>query len=262
MSLRSEQYKTPSNLEARIELHNRFSQNPQGWAPWLFDQIGAGPNDRLLELGCGPAFLWRQSMERVPPGWRLVLSDFSEGMVDAARWVFAGSNLEVRFEVIDAAAIPLDDASVDWVLANHMLYHVPERAVALAEIRRVLRPGGCLLASTLGDSNLIEMVELVREATGRDGFMRPMASAPFHLENGSEQLEPFFAEIELRRYEDSLRVTEVAPLIGYLRSMILDDPFDAAEVAQIEERAQREIDAHGAFRVTKDGGAFIARTPG
>ena len=120
--LRSEQYGTPANLEARIALHARFSVNQQGWVQWLFEQLEAGPGSRFLELGCGPGLIWRENLARVPRDWQLLLSDFSQGMVDAARAVFDGSGLDVRFELIDATEIPQGDASFDRVLASHMLY--------------------------------------------------------------------------------------------------------------------------------------------
>jgi len=48
----------------------------------------------------------------------------------------------------DAQWLPFADASFDCILAMHMLYHVPDRDLAIAEMRRVLRPGGVLLALT------------------------------------------------------------------------------------------------------------------
>ena len=48
----AEQYRDASNLNARIEIHRRFSANPYGWTRWLFDLIGAAAGPDVLELGC------------------------------------------------------------------------------------------------------------------------------------------------------------------------------------------------------------------
>lgn len=59
--LLNEQYKTSSNLTNRASLHERFSTNPQGWMHWMFDQYDLPENASVLELGCGPAWLWRKN---------------------------------------------------------------------------------------------------------------------------------------------------------------------------------------------------------
>ncbi len=92
----------------------------------------------------------------------IALSDFSPGMIEEAQHNLADAGRPFAFERIDAQAIPFADASFDMVIANHMLYHVPDRPQALAEIRRVLRPGGRLYAATGGANHLREIGELVQ----------------------------------------------------------------------------------------------------
>src|SRR2546425_966981 len=138
--LRSEQYRDASNLNARIALHERFSTNPYGWHCWVFEHLRLSPQARVLELGCGPGILWRENLSRIPSGWAVFLSDFSPGMVQEAQTGLPGSGREFSYAVVDAQAIPSREASFDGVIANHMLFHVPDRAKALVESRRVLRP--------------------------------------------------------------------------------------------------------------------------
>jgi ubiquinone/menaquinone biosynthesis C-methylase UbiE len=150
--LGSDQYRTDANLQARIRLHQRFSTNRHGWPRWLFDQLDLHEDARVLELGCGTGVLWATNTHRIPPGWQVVLSDRSPGMLAAV----AGPPVAVRV-VADAQAVPFAPASFDVVLANHMLYHVPDRDRALGEIHRVLRPGGQVYAATNGRRHLAEL---------------------------------------------------------------------------------------------------------
>src|SRR5690242_12312565 len=83
--LRTQQYVTASNLDARMALHAGYSTNPTGWQRWVFDQLELAPDSAVLELGCGPARLWQENLDRLPPGWRVTLADFSPGMVATAR---------------------------------------------------------------------------------------------------------------------------------------------------------------------------------
>ena len=154
-----EQYKDASNLDARIALHTRFSTAKTNWYRWLFDHFKLPPDARVLELGCGPAKLWRENLERVPH-WDVTLTDASPGMIEEARAYLEDAPRAFAYKVVDVQEIPFADASFDAVVAIHMLYHVPDQPRALAEIRRVLRPGGRFYASTNGRSHMHEIGDL------------------------------------------------------------------------------------------------------
>ena len=77
-----DQYKTAVNLNVRIELHNRFSHNPQSWFGWLASQISMREGDRFLEIGCGNGKLWQElDWEKAPKDLKLFVTDSSSGMV-------------------------------------------------------------------------------------------------------------------------------------------------------------------------------------
>lgn len=253
--LKTEQYKDASNLNARIELHKRFSTNTYGWCPWVFDNyLSLLPAQaRILELGCGPATIWVDNVSRIPADWHIALSDFSDGMLDTA-WrnlVVTGRNF--KFEQIDTQSIPYPSESFDVVIANHMLYHVPDRPKAIAEISRVLKPGGKFIATTVGERQMCEINEWCQRA-GTALF----PAMPFTLENGLAQLQPYFAQIETRRYEDSLRITEIEPLMAYVHSSSRITEFSESALAELRSDLERELQSSGVLLVTKDAGLFAA----
>jgi hypothetical protein len=69
------QYRNPANLNARIALHERCSTNRLGLSRWLFTQMDLPPRARILELGCGVGLFWTKNLDRLPPNWRVVLTD-------------------------------------------------------------------------------------------------------------------------------------------------------------------------------------------
>jgi len=241
-----EQYATDANLQARIALHTRFSTNPR-WLEWLFERVAPKPNARLLEVGCGPAVLWEANLERIDPSWSLTLTDFSAGMIDAARRVLGE---RADYAVADVQELRFADESFDVVLANHMLYHVPDRPKAFAEIARVLVPGGALHAATNGHGHMRQLVELV------PGWEFSRHTDEFGLETGAEQLALFFTDITVERFEDGLAVTEVEPVLAYIRSSHTygGDDLEPARAA-VEAAIQRD----GAFRVDKLAGLVSGR---
>lgn len=254
--LLNSQYKDSSNLTARMNLHERFSVNKYGWQHWVFDQLDIAPGGSVLELGTGPGRLWRDNLERVPATWQVIISDFSPGMLQEAEQHVGGRN--IAFQVIDAQALPFADATFDAVIANHMLYHVPDIARALSEIQRVLKPGGRLYAATNGQDHLREFdmwqAQLLPDLKAED----KVGGISFSLENGRDFLAPFFAPIEVRLYEDALEVTEVEPLIAYGLSSLRGSDLSADKIAEFRAVAETILAQSGSIHITKSTGLFIA----
>ena len=114
--------------------------------------------------------MWKENANRIPPKWDITLSDLSSGMLDSA-WrnlVVTGRNF--KFKEIDAQKIPFEDETFDAVIANHMLYHVPDRPKAIAEIKRVLKPNGRLFATTIGKNHHREMANWILQVNPRSDF--------------------------------------------------------------------------------------------
>jgi SAM-dependent methyltransferase len=156
--LREEAYRVPDRLERRIALHRRFSANATGWLPWVFDRLELPPGARVLDAGCGNGDLWRVNLHRLDATARLTLADLSEGMLDAA---CAGLGSRAFYVEADLQSLPFADGAFDVVLANHVLYHVPDLPRALDELARVLAPGGRFSATTVGERHLAELRDLV-----------------------------------------------------------------------------------------------------
>ncbi len=255
--LKTDQYRDSTNLDARLEIHRRFSTNSYGWFHWIFDTLAKLPVDAVvLELGCGPAYLWRNCVDRVPAGWRITLSDLSPGMVDAA-WrnlVVTGRNF--KFEQIDAQSIPYPVESFDAVIANHMLYHVPDRSKAIREIARVLKPDGHLIATTVGQDHLHELSKWLQFVHLEKSFEE--FSRSFTLENGMEQLKPFFSEVSMIRYEDNLVVTKVEPIMAYIRSSIRASELSEDALLEIRNNLETELKEEGSIFIRKDSGLYEA----
>lgn len=262
------QYADASKLTARMALHERFSTNRNNVSAWMFDQIELPPEARVLELGCGPGTLWTRNADRIPDGWDITLTDFSAGMLEEARRNLLDSGLTVRFAVVDAQDIPYASDSFDAVIANFMLYHVPDRPRALSEIARVLRPGGYLYAMTNGRTHMREVADL-REllAPPDDRHATSEPGGNFDLENGADQLLAWFPEVDIRRFEDALVVTEAEPLVAYILSsnraheVLSPLPPREAErrVSALRAAVERRLADEDAIHITKDPGLFIAR---
>jgi SAM-dependent methyltransferase len=262
--LLTRQYSNAEKLNVRIDLHRRFSTNPYGWHCFVFDHLLAAlPRHAvILEIGCGPADLWRTTLDRLPPDWHVTLADFSPGMLDAARQALAPS-LQFIFAVADAQSLPFPDAAFDAAVANHMLYHVPDRAKALSELRRVLKPTGVLFAATNGERHMAELTDFATQASTLEAW-RGTAEliAAFSLENARDQLASYFPKVALAPYDDALDVTEAAPLIAYIQSLYGGTQLSPDQLTRLHHSVDDQIAAHGAVHITKSAGLFIASKNG
>jgi SAM-dependent methyltransferase len=249
--LRSKQYKDAAKLNARIALHRRFSTNPQNFYRWIFDHLHLEARQHILELGCGSGDLWRDNLDRLPAGCQITLTDFSSGMLSQARMNLAQSRSDINFVNLDAQHIPFRTEHFDIVIANFMIYHIPDRSMALSDIHRVLKPEGHLFAATNGEGHLRELRELVQKIA--PDSLREHPATAFNLENGTALLSRFFSKVRIHRFEDSLLVTEVQPLVSYIRSMDYSPEIDKRpeQVAQLIES-----------RIQEQGALFIHKSPG
>jgi len=261
------QYRDPSKLNARIALHERFSTNPYGLQAWIFDHFELPDDAKVLDVGCGPARLWKKNLSRLPERWDITLTDASPGMIAEAEGSL-GSDRRFAFRVGDIRHLPFEDGTFDAVVANHMLYHAPDRPRAISEISRVLRSGGFSYATTNGKYMHREMgwmQHVLDPSRPSDAYFA--APLDFSLENGAEQLSPYFTDVTLQRYKDALAVTEVEPLVEYLLSGSAADVAarrTGAEkfgrrVADLKERLEHELGSQGTINITKDAGLFVAR---
>ncbi len=153
----------------------------------------------LLEVGCGTGdFTERVRRElAVDP----VALDLSPRMVELTR----ARGLDAQQGNIEA--LPFADEDFDCVLANRVLYHVPDLNRGLTEIARVLRPGGMLVAVTYSEEHLRELFDLVGES--------PIAST-FSAESGAEALRAHFDPVERRDITGTAEFSSTSAIRGYL----------------------------------------------
>ena len=197
----AEQYACEDNLRARQALY----EETEGTQPHdvLRSALSALAPARVLEVGGGQGELAEWMRDEL--GAQVSFLDFSPRMVELA----LGRGLEAQ--VGDVQQVPYADASFDVVVAAWMLYHVPDIALGLREIARVLVPGGSLVAVTTSVEHLRELKDLVQYPPGRE--------ETFNRENGAELLAPEFARVERRDANLTVTVRDSAKLVAYRDSM-------------------------------------------
>jgi len=261
MSDMQRQYQDSSKLMARAMIHIKYG--PPGKAFSVADTGLITANAKVLDIGCGPARFWAVNAATLPPGIDLTLADQSQGMVDEALNTVAA--VKDKFRAVtgrqaDVCALPFADNSFDIVLAMHMLYHASDKDRAVAEIARVLKRGGVLVATTNGNDNFRELEALRAHIFGpqRD----EMGSGSFSLETGRPYLERHFADVAAHPGTDVLRVTDGQDVVNFIRSYPPGDSASEEQLRRLDaELAARMKAQGGVFPITRIAGYLVARDP-
>lgn len=285
----TQQYENASNLRARIAIHELFSTNKEGWMPWFFKELKQElsmmssnyknynkkisneniselsnldlkqPNIKILELGCGDASLWNKNFNHIPSNWEITLTDFSDGMLKDAKKNLGEKRSRFNFKIVNAENIPFEDESFNVVIANHMLYHVPNINKALKEINRVLKSEGILFASTVGKNHMKEIREIISTFDIYSLTSESWESTDsFQLENGLKIVSEYFNMVELKRYKDNLKVTDPVYILDYIFSMPGNNEVNLSskDLKKIYDYLEDNINEKENIYITKDTGYF------
>ena len=113
----------------------------------LIDWLDLDAGQNILDVGCGPAVATLRIVRRTNAPEQIIGVDNNAGMIQAAREVAP----DIEFTVADAATLPFEDGSFDFVLSAQTIQFLPDQPAAITDMARVLKPGGTLALSTWAD---------------------------------------------------------------------------------------------------------------
>ena len=197
-----EEYADETRLAARKKAH-ALGEGPDA-REVVFEAVAEVSPQRILEVGCGEGELAERMARELQAA--VVAIDQSERMVELTR------ARGVEAQVGDVQDLEFADGSFDCAVAAWVLFHVADLDQALAEIARVLRPGGRFVAATNGRDQVRELYDLV----GRE----PPATT-FNAENGAESLGRHFSRIDRIDVHGWFVFPDAAAAQAYVDSMVV-----------------------------------------
>lgn len=259
-------YATPAPLMARVALY-AYEREPFDFVAWVLDVIEAqhpvSPRSRVVDIGCGPG-RYLTALRARHPAITTVGLDLSPGMAQAT--LDTGSPAAVA----DAMQLPIRNASCDVAIGAHMLYHVPDIALAATELARVTDPAGIIAIVTNGHDHLRELDELASAAfatvTGSSLTAPARSAARFLLDDATALVAPALTVVALHRVNHEIVVPDPAPLVAYIDSeeSLLDPALPSGTswadvLSEVEQRARDVIERDGAFVIHTDGGVLLCQ---
>ena len=247
-----QQYASANNLSTRISIHDKYSTNKMGFGNWIVSNYKIEKGMKILELGCGTGDMWKNRDTLIGDCSKLILTDFSDAMVATTK-ENVGNYENLEYKVLDIQDIPYEDDTFDIVIANMMLYHVPNIEKGLSEVRRVLKSGGRFYCATFGEHGIIEYLSKILSTYG----VEDNTNKNFTLQNGYDILSKTFSKVEKLEYIDSLAVTNVDDMVDYIYSLSGMTSLNSVPKELIRD-ILLENTVNGVLNVPKEYGMFIS----
>ncbi len=238
----------------------------------LLAAAAVAPGERVLDLASGPCLLAAEAAHRTQPGGLVLATDIAEGMLaEGARR--CGPHPGLLFAAADAEHLCLADACIDVVLAGLALFMFPHPERALAEMHRVLVPGGRLVLSVWGERERVPLIACAQDCIARL-LPPPKVARPSVFRFGAPALleaalrSAGFDEVALTPCRFSCRFADAEAywqafldLAGGAAEALgrLPEATGAALRAAVEQDLEGHRDADGGFRVPAEALVAVAR---
>ncbi|TLG74197.1 MerR family transcriptional regulator [Culicoidibacter larvae] len=258
-----EQYSDSENFQSRLQLHELYSQNTQGWQNWVIEQMDIGDDANILEIGCGTGELWDDGRyASLPESVKILLTDKEQTMLEICRYKFKGISQFRPVRQFDITADTLIDEQFDVIIVNHVLQLFDNSSELLARIAKMLKPDGKIYASTVGEQHMYELEMLLQKLDKRMTLRIDSQVLNFSLEKGQEKIPKGLTLLETLYYQDQLAVNEIQPLMQYIYStkfignvQQFDSPEFKAKLAKI--LATELEKQNGQINIQKHTGMFV-----
>ena len=255
-------------LRLRQDVYDRYGVPQIDYRAWVLDRLHWRGDERVLDVGSGPGDYYTALTGRYP--------DVDYVGVDLAWEMLESNPARPDMAQADLAELPFASGTFDVVMANHVLFMVPDREQAIRELRRVLKPDGVLLAATNSVHTMPEFQALMRRAlvllgaSGKGQVQPPQfPHHAFSLENGTRQLaQQFFAVV---RYDlpTALVFPSIDPIVSFLdstramREPYLPDDITWDDLMMVMREQMAALLTHfGELVINKISGVLIASDRG
>ncbi|HVU10157.1 MAG TPA: class I SAM-dependent methyltransferase, partial [Phototrophicaceae bacterium] len=205
------QYASDVYLRIRQETHEQYTVPKVNFPEWVLNRLKWRGDEQVLDVGAGAGAYYE--------GLRELWPDISYYALDQSPGILRLHPARAESVIADAQYLPYADQTFDVVMANHMLYHVPDIEQAILEARRVLRPRGVFVAATNSIQSMPEIHALFRRGMlllstpGKVYSQPPLpAQTSFALENGTRILARYFYAVVRYDLPSTLVFPSVEPV--------------------------------------------------
>lgn len=241
-----QQYIDASNLNANIKLQDRFGQNENGWYQWVFKNMKLNKSFKVLEIGCGNGALWEKNINCLDTNIDVTLTDICEDMLKETKQNLNKYNHNFNFKLADPSNIPFENETFDVVIANHILFYMKDLDKVLYEINRVLKKNGEFYCSTIDNSHMKELEDLMLRFNSNINISEKNIYSKFSVDNGESILKKYFKDINKCYYTDELIVDDTKGILEYIYTI-------PGNILEIIDTKKKEFESYIDVNINKQG---------
>ena len=257
---------TTDDLAKRIDIHSRFGSKDID--AWMLEVLNLQPGIKILDVGCGSGKQCFSFYQHLNGNAEITGTDVSESLLDDAREKNKAFNNAVDFANLDFnQPFNLPSDHFDLVSACFTIYYAQDIPFTLAEMHRVLKPGGRFFSTGPMPTNKQVFYDIIREATGKP--IPPMPGSSRYASEIYGTMQKLFSKTEQHIFENPLTFESADPFMVYTRASMSEDRrlwnslFETHEefevvMSPIEAVAKKRIETEGSIVMTKVVGGFIA----
>ena len=257
---------TTEDLATRISIHDQYGSRDID--SWMLEILDLEPGMRLFDVGCGSGKQLLAFHRALGGQATIEGGDVNQELLEQARQRVANAGADIRIIDLDFnRRFSLDDDSYHLVSCCFAIYYAEDIPFTIAEMHRILKPGGRLFTTGPMPENKQTFYDVIQEATGRP--IPPMPGSSRYASEILDTIRTTFSEVELHRFENPLRFSQAAPFIEYTRASLSEDRklwgsfFEGAEdfnrvMEKISQVAQRRAEVGGGLVMTKVVGGIVA----
>ncbi|WP_088014707.1 class I SAM-dependent methyltransferase [Gottfriedia acidiceleris] len=238
------QYEVSSHLQIRIDTHAKYEEKRVDLDKMVIEKLQLTKNEKILDIGCATGDFLIFLKENGHNGHLTGYDQSTEMIYDAIK-ISKQKNLTIEWFVGDARKLPFTTNDYDWVVARHMLYHVPEVKNTIKGFKKVIKPDGGFIATTNSCFSLPRIQELCNNMLIEFGFPeRTSPASPFCIENAKDILSTTFENIVEVIISNALIFHHPEPIVRYITSMFpsLDIPDDKELYLDMQKWLQVETE--------------------
>lgn len=257
---------TTSDLQTRIDIHSKYGGRDID--QWMLDLLQLQKGSKILDVGCGSGKQCFSYHKYLQGDAEIYGGDVNAELLAQAREANAKIGNPLHFsEVNFNHAFPFEGSQFDLVSCCFAIYYAENIPFTIAEMHRVLKPGGRLFTSGPMPSNKQLFYDIIREATGMQ--IPPMPGSSRYSTEIYTAMQKLFRSVDIHIFENPLTFESVEPFVAYTRASLAEDRklwtglFTGKDdfnrvMEKIAASAARRLEQDGKLVMTKVVGGFIA----
>ncbi len=264
--MKIEYRETTNDLQTRIDIHSKYGA--RNIDAWMLDLLKPAENSAILDVACGSGKQCFSFYNHLHGKVTITGGDVNLDLLNQAREANQKIGSPMKFlELNFNQTFPLESDQYDLASCCFAIYYAENIPFTIAEMHRVLKPGGRLFTTGPMPTNKQLFYDIIREATGKT--IPPMPGSSRYASEIFSAIESTFASVDTYIFENPLAFEAVDPFLAYTRASLAEDRklwnsfFETKEdferiMQQIEQVARRRLAEQGHLTMTKVVGGFVA----